>query len=252
MRTPKARRSTQLPLPLRTWGGARTGAGRKRRTNELPHTTRPALDARKPLHVTVRIRSGLPSLREQALLAKVRAAFTAARERFGARLVHYSVQRDHLHLILEARDRRALGRAMRGLGVRVARGLNGLLRTTGRVIGDRYHARALATPREVRNALRYVLLNARRHGRDVRFDRASSAAAFDGWSRRAPALPERELAAIEGSVAPASVWLLTVGWRRHGLLDPSARPGPAPRARQMAPAPISADHASKTVTATSR
>ena len=220
----------QLALPLERprRGGLRAGAGRKRRTHELPHARRPKLDPRKPLHVTVRLRSGLPSLREQALLLRVRAALTGGKERFGARVVHYSVQRDHLHLIVEAGDRRALSRAMRGLGVRVARGLNGLLRCAGRVIGDRYHARPLGTPREVRNALRYVLLNARRHGRDVLFDRASSCAAFDGWSRgdASRVLSPHELEAIARSVAPAKTWLARVGWRRRGLIDPASRPGP--------------------------
>ena len=159
---------------------------------------------------------------------RLRAALTAGKQRFGARVVHYSVQRDHLHLIVEASDRRALSRAMRGLGVRVARAVNGVLECAGRVIDDRYHARALGTPREVRNALRYVLLNARRHGRDLSFDRASSAAAFDGWShgRARDVLPEVEVEAIERSVATATTWLATVGWRRHGRIDPTARPGP--------------------------
>lgn len=223
-----ARVGEQLALPLRTWGGRRTGAGRKRRTKELPHAPRPRLDPRKPVHVTVRVRGGLPSLREQALLLRLRAAFTRAKERFGARLTHYSVQRDHLHLIVEAEDRRALSRAMRGLGVRVARGVQDVLGCEGRVMGDRYHARTLGTPREVRNALRYVLLNARRHGRDAWFDRASSAAAFAGWSRgdaREHLSPE-EMSAIRASVAAPRTWLATTGWRRHGLLDPRARPGP--------------------------
>ena len=189
---------------------------------------RPKVDMRKPLHVTVRVRGGLPSLREQALLVRLRAAFTRAKERFGARVVHYSVQRDHLHLIMEARDRGALSRAMRGLGVRVARGVQDVLGCRGRVLGDRYHARALGTPREVRNALRYVLLNARRHGRDALFDRASSAAAFDGWSRGEARdhLSEADLADVLASVAPPRTWLGAVGWRRYGRLDPTARPGP--------------------------
>ena len=226
-------RDKQLPLPFRRSGrgGARPGAGRKRASRELPHAPRPKLDARKPLHVTVRVRSGLPSLREQALVRRLRANLTRAKERFGARVVHYSIQRDHLHLIVEADDRRALSRAMRGLGVRVARGVNGVLGCEGRVIADRYHAGALGTPREVRNALRYVLLNARRHGRDALFDRASSAAAFDGWSRGDPSavLPEEELRAIRASVARPRTWLSMVGWRRHGALDPTARPGPRAR-----------------------
>ena len=229
-RTPRPARQLALPLERPQRGGARPGAGRKRApgSRELPHVARPKLDPRKPLHVTVRLRSGLPSLREQALLERVRRAITQGKTRFGARIVHYSVQRDHLHLIMEAHDRLALSRAMRGLGVRVARGLNGLLGCAGRVIGDRYHARVLGTPREVRNALRYVLLNFRRHGRAGAFDRASSGAAFDGWSHGDPraCLGDEEVVAIERSIAPARQWLSRHGWRRHGLIDPTARPGP--------------------------
>ena len=227
-------RPTQLALPLARpkRGGARPGAGRKRApgSRELPHVARPKLDPRKPLHVTVRLRAGLPSLREQALLDRLRRAITNGKARFGARVVHYSVQRDHVHLIMEAHDRAALSRAMRGLGVRVARGLNGLLGCAGRVIGDRYHARALGTPREVRNALRYVLLNFRRHGRAGAFDRASSGAAFDGWSHGDPraALGDEVVDAIERSVSPPTLWLSKVGWRIHGRIDPTVRPGPAP------------------------
>ncbi len=114
---------------------------------------------------------------------------------------------------------------MRGLGVRVARGVNRVLDCSGRVIGDRYHARALRTPREVRNALRYVLLNFRKHSRSAALvDRASSGAAFDGWSRAIDGLPDEEIDAIAASVVPAALWLTRIGWRRHGRIDPTGRP----------------------------
>ena len=107
-----------------------------------------------------------------------------------------------------------------------------MLDKTGRVLGDRYHARALRTPREVRNVLAYVLLNARRHGRvgPDAWDLASSAIVFDGWRGAAP---ERDVAPevleeIAGTRAPPHVWLLTTGWRRRGLIDPASTPGPRP------------------------
>jgi hypothetical protein len=228
----RMRRTRQLEMTFRTWGGARPGAGRPRTRSkpEVPHGRRPAVDAQQPLHVTVRVASGLPSLREQVLLAKVRGALRGGKERFGLRVVHYSVQTNHMHLIVEARSRRALTRGMRGLGVRVARAINSSLGRTGCVIGERYHARALATPRAVRTALSYVLLNAARHaGRRLRLDAASSAALFDGWRKprdvRSVSPPPQDVA--ETVVAPG-VWLLTTGWRRHGLLDPHAVPASSP------------------------
>jgi hypothetical protein len=130
---------------------------------------------------------------------------------------------DHLHLIVEAKDRQALSRGMKGLLVRVAKALNRLWSRRGRVFADRYHDRILESPREVRNALAYVLNNARKHaaeGRMVRVAQAidvfTSAPWFDGWKEP---ITVRGLEAVVRPVAPSRTWLLSVGWRRHGLLN---------------------------------
>jgi hypothetical protein len=128
---------------------------------------------------------------------------------------------------------------MKALGIRFAKAANRSLRRTGPVVSDRYHAVVLKAPVQVRNALRYVLLNARRHAtqgrRDrklagaVRLDPASSARWFDGWSWK----PRAELES-PGAAPPTSdprTWLLAVGWRRRGLIDPSDVPGPLRPAR---------------------
>jgi hypothetical protein len=130
------------------------------------------------------------------------------------------VQDDHVHLIAEAEHARALSGSVRGLAIRLARAVNRVLGRRGRVWGDRYHARALTTPRAVRHALVYVLMNFRKH-RDAgtELDPCSSAPWFAGW--RAPAA-----AADVGPrpIAVARTWLARVGWRRHGLIDASERP----------------------------
>ena len=154
-------------------------------------------------------------------MARRARGLDAAKERFGARVVHFSVQRDHLHLIVEAADVRALVRAMRALAIRLAMRLNRWWRRRGRVFADRYHARVLKTPREVRNALAYVLLNGRRHGvSGVGIDPCSSGAWFDGWAD--PSARALETTAI---VAAARTWLLRVGWRRHGPIGLGELPG---------------------------
>ncbi len=150
--------------------------------------------------------------------------------------MHYSLQGNHAHLIVEARDREALGRGMKAIGARLARAVNRVMARSGPVLADRYHLRLLPTPTEVRNALRYVLLNARRHtakakatlGRAVRLDPASSARWFDGWKRVKLGTGRDETTAPPDQhrpVARGRTWLLTVGWRRHGLLDPAEVPG---------------------------
>ena len=90
-------------------------------------------------------------------------AMYAGAARFGFRLVHYAVMGNHVHLIVEAPDRVALGRAMKGLGVRVAKGLNRVMGRRGKVLGDRYHGRILRTPSETKRARVYLLENARKH-----------------------------------------------------------------------------------------
>jgi REP element-mobilizing transposase RayT len=173
------------------------------------------------VHVTLRLGQGLPSLRHKSLARLVLDSFHAAKERLGTRLVHFSVQSNHVHLLVEADGHHALSRAMQGLGTRLAKRLNHRLDRRGPVFADRYHARALATPLEVRRALVYVLHNQRRHfvapGRRSGFDPLSTAPYFDGF---APDIVRPPATAPPGVLpfAPARTWLLRIGWQRHGLL----------------------------------
>jgi REP element-mobilizing transposase RayT len=158
----------------------------------------------------------------------VETCLRAARERLGCRIVHYSVQRSHVHLVVEAQGRDALSRGVKGLSIRVAKSVNRLLGRAGRVVEDRYHARALRTPREVKAAACYVLNNARKHERRRAFGRrwldpCSSARWFDGWQgRRGVALDD------DAPVATPRTWLMREGWRRHGPLGIDEVPGPSP------------------------
>ena len=217
----------QTSLVFRTWGGARKGAGRKPTGAKAgaPHTRRPKVDARVPLHLTMRV-AGVPSLRSQQCIKVMRAAFSGGKERFGFRLVQYAVQPNHLHLIVEAKDKRALSSGARGLAIRIAMRLNHLLRRNGKVFTERYHAVALGSPRQVRRALAYVLLQERRHaaGRKrpltTSLDRCSSAPGFDGFKNVAP-----RAGPWSDTVVEAGTWLLATGWRRHGIIDPREVPG---------------------------
>jgi hypothetical protein len=114
----------ELPFPC-SRGGARPGAGRKRQKDSgVPHTTRPPLSSRYPVHITIRILDGLPSLRGKAVYNVLKRRFDAGKDRFGFRLIHYSVLGNHIHSICEAKDARALARGMQGLKIRIAKGLN--------------------------------------------------------------------------------------------------------------------------------
>jgi REP element-mobilizing transposase RayT len=171
------------------------------------------------------VRIGLPNLREQSLFLCIRRQIGAAKQRF-VRIVHFSVQSNHLHLLVEASDRGRLSCGMKGLGVRVARALNGLLGTRGTIWDDRYHARALKTPREVRNALVYVLFNHRKHGRTEVIDSCSSAQFFDGWTHQPTfvGLGQARGSPDDRPVVPSEIWLMSHGWKRLGLLGRHERP----------------------------
>jgi REP element-mobilizing transposase RayT len=160
-----ARVVRQQEFGFSTWGGRRPGAGRKPKSARagVAHLTRPALAPRFPVHVTWRMDREVWNLRSRRCFSVMQRAMYAGALRFGFRLVHYAVMGNHVHLIVEAPDRKALGRAMKGLGVRIARALNRVMKRRGRVIGDRYHAHILKTPSEVRWARAYQLTNARQH-----------------------------------------------------------------------------------------
>jgi putative transposase len=190
----------QLELP--TWGGRRKGAGRKRKgpVRLVSHRARPAHLARHPLHAVWRTRPDVPSLRRGAVMDLLRKALAAGGCREAFRLVHSSVQGNHLHLVVEAHDKVALSRGMQGLAVRIARAVNTAAGRKGRVFADHYFARELRTPAEVRRAVRYVLDNHLHHG---------------------PArAPQTDTCTVEAQVAPRT-WLLAVGWLK-------SRAGPLP------------------------
>ena len=194
-------------------GGKRRGAGRKPKGERrgVSHAKRPRLAPSYPVQVTMRLVAGLPSLRASDTHALIRQALKES-TRSDFRVVEFSIQSNHLHLLVEAQDQRALSRGMLGLSTRLARRVNKLWRRRGRLFADRYHARILRTPREVRVALVYVLQNARKHGALIAraADVYSSGPEFDGWREKG--------AESERLLERPRTWLLARGWRRHGLL----------------------------------
>jgi REP element-mobilizing transposase RayT len=213
-------RAQQGELFARTWGGARKGSGPKRRAprEQVQHRARERFRGARPVHVTLRLMAGLPSLRETAAYRALVKALGAGSERFGLRLIHWSALGNHVHLMVDAHDQAALSRGMQGLGVRIARALNRLWRRKGRVFADRYHAHVLSCPMEVRTALAYVLHNARHHKAIAAgLDAYSSAARFDGWLGGAPHV--RTAVERPDWLRRARSWLLERGWRLRGPLE---------------------------------
>jgi len=209
-------------------GGRRTGAGRPKTGGSVGVVHRRRTDVKKglPIHITARFVREVGYLRSQKIYRVVRRALVSSCMRRGFRICHFSLQRNHIHLIVEAESAVLLHRGMTGLLVRIARALNRLRGRSGQVFPARYHHAVKSTPSAVHSALRYVLENARHHAHEVHdkhrraagyVDPFSSALYFDGWSarrRRPPPPPEDE----DVPVAPPRTWLLTSGWRSRGLL----------------------------------
>jgi REP element-mobilizing transposase RayT len=232
-RTPRSRAESQLTLNFpSTWGGRRRGAGRPPSPGRspTPHRARPDHKARHPVHVT--LRSAFRPLRSQHVLPTLRIALGRANrrdpERF--RILHYSVQFDHLHLVVEASDKRALSSGVRSIAIRVARYVNELVGRKGALWSDRWFGRELTTPRQVRNAIMYVLANFRKHASSrlrAGVDPFSSALEFDGWqgfslgTGRSPPCAGRTIPRGPneyGETSEPREWLARRGWRARGLL----------------------------------
>jgi putative transposase len=168
-RTAKQTKPKQMGLALQQkyeWGGAREGAGRKRipeGKRRVDHAQRPVLRRNQPAHVTWRVLPHVWNLRSVRGFKVLLAAFVPAAERFGVRITHFSAQGNHLHVVAEGAEGPELARAMKALAIRVAKGINRLMGHKGAVFADRYYARPLRSPAEVRNVVRYVMNNANVH-----------------------------------------------------------------------------------------
>lgn len=237
MKNAKATRRApaQTTLPFRTRGGRRQGAGRPRKTANLgllPHVRRPALDPRVPMHLTLRAVRGTPNMRTERITAIVRAELRRASAK-GFRVLHFSIQTNHLHLIVEGDAGADVSRGAQRLASRVARLVNLAAGRSGRFWRERYHRVDLHKPRQVRNALVYCLFNARKHAsgaegaraRRVLDVRCSSVIWVDAWDAN-DELKARIAASRDGppQVAKPKTWLAREGWRRHGGLRPDEMP----------------------------
>ena len=203
------------------------------RCHDAPHRRRPPLSRHHPVHVVLRAVRGLPRLRDGRFYRALRRVLVRFLGRDDFRVVHISIQANHLHLLVEATDRSALTRNMQSFAIRAARAINEACGgRSGKVFAYRYHGTQITSPRQARNALAYVLNNWRKHRQDLLSERACEAAldpyssgiSFTGW-KGAP----RHRAPPTYTPLPVSVArtdLLGHTWRRHGPIDVFEKPGP--------------------------
>ena len=192
---------TAVCLPARV-GSPRSEHVSPRVTSSSRQLHKHSLNLPNNAYEAVRASAPGTGLRSVRFVRAFERSLVGASERGSFRVVHYSLQGNHVHFIVEAAGREALGRGMKSLGAQLARCVNRVFERSGRVLGDRYHAVVLRSPLQVRRTLAYVLLNARKHA---------------GRARSGPR--------AQVPVAVGRTWLLTTGWRRHGLIYPCVVPG---------------------------
>ena len=220
----------QVELVFKTHGGRREGAGRKKQSGRrrVAHSRRKNVNRHKPVHVTLRVLDSIGRLRRMDAYRAIRQAMLVAHERTDFRIVHVSIQSNHVHIICEADSRKALSSGISSLKISAARRLNRVLRRKGEVFADRYHSEVIDCPLQARNSICYVLNNWRKHhedrGCEAYLDPFSSAISFRDWEGgwfRCP--PDHEPLPVKD----AQSWLLRTGWKdKHPPIGCFEVPGP--------------------------
>lgn len=152
-------RQLKLNLNRGRHGGRRTGSGRKRiHSRGVAHRTREKVSSRTPCHVNFKFRCNIKNKFALRLLKRaiVRARLT------GLRVIHFSLQSNHVHLIIEPINNDILTKGMRSLTITFAKGLQ-----KGKVQVERYHLHVLRSIKEARNAAFYVLFNKQKHEKGI-------------------------------------------------------------------------------------
>lgn len=197
------------------WGGKRRGAGRKNRSRTVNHMKREQVAAKHPLHVTMRFKKGLISLRGPEMAKAFKAGLLKAKKA-GLGVVHYAVESNHVHFFSEAGSNESLRSGMASFGSGFGKGVRKATGGKGSVFEGRYHLRVLKTPRQTKNALAYVLLNHSKHEGSLPYpDDYCSARYFGDWKSLLGGR-YRVLSADEPPefLSVARSWLGREGWRK--------------------------------------
>jgi REP element-mobilizing transposase RayT len=203
-------------LKFKTHGGKRKGAGRPNRSGTPSHKKRPTVNFKKPLHITMKFNKNVGTLRTVSRLKAFQNTLRRAKK-FELHVLHYTLQYDHIHIIVEAPSNDLLSRGMKSLAGRLSR-----LFAKGKAFKGRYHLHQLHTPTEVKRAYRYVLLNTSKHEKLIDFlDDFSSARHFKGWEhfKKVGFLLEEQLEEytrhpLPNYLSEARSWLAQTGWTR--------------------------------------
>jgi REP element-mobilizing transposase RayT len=204
---------------VKGWGGKRTNAGRKNRTGKVSHGKRKAIDLKKPMHITMKF--DRVYLRNRATLKAFKNAVKEAKG-FCLYVVHYSIQNDHIHMIVEAKDNESMARGMKSLCGRFGKIIRSVIGGSGPVFKGRFHQEVITSPTQMKRALAYVLLNTAKHMKVFdHIDAFSSGWAFKEWRKLlgggyTDIIHDelKQFARDLEELSPARSWLASKGWMR--------------------------------------
>jgi REP element-mobilizing transposase RayT len=153
----KIRKHTQLSLTNPK------GAGRKAIHDKgIRHIEREVIKKDTVLHLTLKIEKNKANLKNKSILKALQQSIKKARL-LGLKVIQYTLEYDHVHLLVESSDKISLGKGMQSLGISFSKKINKIKKQNGKVFKTRYHFRKLSTPREIKNVLNYILGNGVKH-----------------------------------------------------------------------------------------
>ncbi len=186
----------------------------------MSHAKRPMVKSGTPVHITLKLRKGVANLRSREVFAGFKISARGA-ARFDFKIIHFSIQADHVHVVAEAASNKALAQGMRSFGGRLGKWVRRIVGGVGPVFAGRYHVNVLANPTKMKNALAYVLQNHAHHRKVLKhLDEFSSAVYFSQWRQlfgftAGPLLVDHRRAAdLPDYLSAPRSWLARDGWMR--------------------------------------
>lgn len=144
----------------------------------IRHTKRPKFFQTRSLHLTIKVRENKADIQNKKILLRLNRAIQLARKQ-GLKIIHFALEFNHVHLLVEAGNHQILHRGMQALGISLAKGINKMKQKKGAVYKHRYHFRQITCARELKNVIHYILSNCKKHRSSFSFNSLSSALMLD-------------------------------------------------------------------------
>ncbi|MEI8348179.1 MAG: transposase [Pseudomonadota bacterium] len=211
------RKNNQQPTLFNPKAAGRPRISRSDKT-PVPHRLREEIPKKKPVHVVWHLNPHVPPCRRKNILLIFKKAVLKGRL-MGLKVIHFSLMNNHLHLLIETENKKALAKALQSFAISFTKRLknfNGLKKTP--IFKERYFCHILKSLREVKHAIHYILMNGKKAGLS-RYDIDPYSSAINLRSLCPKLFPELDfnLPRVyfskitdfwQGALSPPSFWIL--------------------------------------------